>query len=109
MACHPLVDSLVEYAYIESYISSSAVYGDKKNNLESKYGTIANLDAFYAWRDAHALSQIYFYGWVIDYWMEKGLYRDVRFHELFSRHCLFYFVLTVHNICHTVAIHPCYY
>ena len=68
---------MVEYADIQSYIDSIAAYNDKKENLEHIYGSRSNLDAFYAWRDEHVLSEIFYYGWIIDYWMEAGKFRDV--------------------------------
>lgn len=82
-----------------SYIDTIAVYGDKKNNLESNYGARANFDAFYAWRDAHVLSEIYFYGWVIDYWMEKGLKRDVSCAIRFCTYLTFQLYTTANTMC----------
>jgi hypothetical protein len=53
-----------------SYTDAPVVYNDKKSSLESNYGVRSSPEAFYDWRDAHVLSEIYLYDWVIDYWMD---------------------------------------
>jgi hypothetical protein len=68
---------MVEYADIKSYINSIAAYNDKKENLEHIDGSRSNLDALYAWRVEYVLSEIFYYRWIIDYWMEAGKFRDL--------------------------------
>jgi len=40
------------------------------------------IEDFYAWRDLRVMSEIHWYGWFIDYWMEAGLFRDIFTHKI---------------------------
>jgi len=68
---------LWELESAEDYVSAQA----HRENLY-EYSPPDNEDEFIEWRDDKAADEIHWWGWVIDFWMENGVLRDVRTNNL---------------------------
>ncbi|KAL7539020.1 hypothetical protein ACHAXR_008974 [Thalassiosira sp. AJA248-18] len=65
------------------YIRRSMVelWGDPSVRHEYLYKENPSADAMYEWRDLRVMDECHWYGWLIDYWMEGGLLRDIFTHR----------------------------
>jgi len=50
--------------------------------IHKLYMVRAPVGYYLEWRDDRTLAEIHWYGWVIDFWMENGLLRDISSHNL---------------------------
>jgi len=77
LAIRSLRCSLIEYHDILWDLDYSDVYWDSFLRRSHIYTQRPPEEDFVEWRDDIVLTEINWYGWFIDYWMEGGLLRDI--------------------------------
>jgi len=74
--------AMVEYHDILWDIGYAKTFEEAYARLENLYAERPPTNDFAAWRDLRVLDEIHWYGWVIDYYMEGGLMRDMFNHKI---------------------------
>jgi len=70
------------YMFLASEIRYSQNWSTSYANLDRTFTLRPPITEWIAWRDLRFNTEMHYYRWHIDYWMEQGLLRDVYTHEL---------------------------
>lgn len=70
-----IVDILWDIGYAKTWDEASLL-------LDNLYSERPPLADFLEWRDLRVMDEVHWYGWFIDYWMERGLMRDIFSHKI---------------------------
>jgi len=73
---------MYEYHDIRWDLGYADDWVEAQKNVDNLYSKRPPLDDFLEWRDERVLDEVSWYAWVIDYWMESGLMRDMFTHKV---------------------------